>query len=277
LASTSQATLDAINAHLRFDPATGRVEVETDPGTFTPLVGDSYFSHDPKLDSDFRNDLTPTQNSHTASGQHDGLFWIGFEDLPFTGTVDTNGDGAITNIGGADLDYNDLLFSINILYPPLPITPAQWHPTTEVFNSLSQGLGALAQGTFAVSGLNGDGVTLAPETLSPGWTLTKGANVDAFGNGTYTLTPPGGVATAAAMIAELNKVTITVPGDPGLVGRPPVTVDFAVTDAMGLTDTAAAHLNFTHTGPSPPAPPDVQIHETFVPPPTLVTLHETFG
>jgi hypothetical protein len=79
------------------------------------------------------------------------------------------------------------------------------------------------------------------------------------------------------MIGELNKIEINVPGDPHLVGRPPVNVAFNVVDTHGQSDAAAAQLDFTQTGPSPPAPPDVQIHETFVPPPTVVTLHETFG
>src|SRR5262249_50880338 len=158
-------------------------------------------------------------------------------------------NGAITSIGGADLDYGDLLFSIDILYPDVPIAPAQWHPTTQVFSSLAQGLGALAQATYTVSGLEGDGVTVSHDGLSPGWTLTPGANVDAFGNGTYTLTPPGGVASAAAMIAELDKIAIQIPGDQGLIGRPPVEVDFAVTDTHGLSDSAAAHINFSHGGP----------------------------
>jgi hypothetical protein len=272
-----QGNLDAINGHLRFDAATGHIEVETDPGTWKQLAGDTFFSHDPTLDSDYRSDLTPTQNSHTVSGVDDGKLVIGFEDLPFIGDVHTNKNGAITGIGNADLDYSDVLLKIDILYPDVPIVPAQWHPTTQVFSSLAQGLGALAQASYTVSGLDGDGVTLSHDGLSPGWSLTPGANVDAFGNGTYTLTPPGGVASAQAMIAELNKIAIQIPGDQGLVGRLPVEVDFAVTDTHGLSDSAAAHLNFSHGGPSPPGPSDVQVHETYVPPPTIVTLHETFG
>jgi hypothetical protein len=277
-----QANLDAINAHLHFDAATGHIEVETDPGVFQPLVGDTYFSQNPALNSDFRTDLSLTQNAHTVSGVSGGLLWIGFEDFPFRGDIHTQGGtdlnpGPIASIGGADLDYNDLLFSVDLLYPPGPVTPGMWHPTTEIFNSLSQGLGEMAQATFTISGLNGDGVALGHPALSPGWTLTPGANVDAFGNGTYTLTPPGGASSSTAMIAELNKIEINVPGDPHLVGRPAVNIDFTVVDTHGLSDTAAAHLAFTQTGPSPPAPPDVQIHETFVPPPTVVTLHETFG
>jgi hypothetical protein len=281
-----QANLDAINAHLRFDAKTGQIEVETDPGVFKPLVGDTYFSQDPTLNSDYRGDLSVTQNAHTVSGVADGLFWIDFEDWPFRGDIHTQDPesskgGAIVDIGGppgkgSDLDYNDLLFSINLLYPPGPMTPAEWHPTTQIFSSLAEGLGALAQATYTVSGLTGDGVTLSHAGLSPGWTLTPG-NVDAIGNGSYVLTPPGGAATAAAMIAELNKIAIVIPGDPNLVGRTPVNVDFTVTDTHGLSDAASAHLNFSQSGPSPPAPPDVQIHETYVPPPTLVTLHEHFG
>jgi hypothetical protein len=281
-AASWQANLDAINAHLRFNPVTGRIEVETDPGKFVPLAGDTYFSHDPTLNSDFRDDLTVTQNAHTISGVKDGLLWIGFEDLPFVGDIATQGGSAaqgdaIVRIGSNDLDYNDLLFSIDILYPPTPVPPAAWHPTVGIFGSLTQELDVLARATYTVSGLDGDGVALAHDGLSLGWTLTPGADVDAFGNGTYTLTPPGGIAAVAAMAAELAKIAVLIPGDPGLIGRPPVDVAVTVVDAQGLADSAAAHLGFSQGPPSPLAPSDIAIHETYVPPPTLVTFHETFG
>src|SRR5262249_7608597 len=156
-------------------------------------------SQNPTLNSDYRSDLSVTENAHTVSGISNGLLWVGFEDFPFSGDIHAQGK-AIASIGGADLDYNDLLFSVNLLYPPPPVTPAFWHPTTQIFNSLAQGLGELAQATFTVSGLTGDGVAVSTPGLSPGWTLTPGANVDGFGNGTYTLTPAGGAASATAMI-----------------------------------------------------------------------------
>lgn len=278
--SSYQANVDAINAHLRYNPATHLVEVETDPGIFAPLQGETYFSHDPTLNTDYRSDLSISENAHTLSGVADGLLWIGFEDWPLRGEIDRNAGDAIVNIGGppglgSDLDYNDLIFSIDIVYPEVPIAPASWQPTTTIFSSLSQGLGSLAFASIVVGGLDGDGVTFALDGLSSGWTLTPQGDVDGFGNGSYLLAPPGGSSTADAMIAELNKITIGVPGDPTLVGRPPVTVDFTVVDTLGHADSAQASLAFTQTGPSPPAPPDVQIFETYVPPPAIVTYVET--
>jgi len=278
--ATYQGNLDLINAHLRFNPATNLVEVETDPGVYTPLRGETYYSHDPTLDTDFRSDLSIGQNAHTASGVSGGLLWIGFEDWPLRGDIERNEADAILNIGGApgqgaDLDYNDLLFSLDILYPPAPIAGSAWSPTTTIFSSLGEGLGALALASFTVGGLDGDGVTVSFNGLSPGWTLTPQSNVDGFGNGTYVLQPPGGRSTSEAMIAELNKIEIGVPGDPSLVGRQPVSVDFAVTDTLGHSETAQANLSFSQTGPSPPAPPDVQIFETYVPPPAITTFIET--
>ncbi len=275
-----QANVDAINAHLRYNPATLRIEVETDPGIYTPLVGETYFSHDPTLNSDYRSDLSLAQNAHTLSGVEDGLLWIGFEDWPLRGDILRNPDDAIVSIGGgpgrgSDLDYNDLIFSIDILYPEVPITPAVWQPTTTIFSSLSEGLGALALASFVVGGLNGDGVTFTLDGLTAGWVLTPQADVDGYGNGTYILQPPGSSSTASAMIAELNKISIGVPGDEGLLGRPPVTVDFTVVDTLGHSESAQASLAFTQGGPSPPAPPDVQIIETYVPPPAIVTYIET--
>lgn len=246
--------IDLINQHLRFDGESGRVAIETAPGVLAPLAGSAYFSHDPRLNTDFRTDLSLIEASHTISGQAGGRFWIGFEDLPFTGAVSRDEDGNLRSISGNDLDYNDIVLSAVIDYPPVAV-PTVWQPLGSLgarFDAVSDFITSV---DVVVSGLGPDGVALLAGGLGPGVALVA-RSTDAFGNGHYALTLPGPVASTSAVVDELGHLLIGVSGDPSLSGRSAVSVTFNLTDIYGTTAAATASLTFPETPAGPPSQPE---------------------
>jgi hypothetical protein len=241
--------IDIINQHIRFDPEARRIEIEVDPGVFRNLSGDTFFSHDPRLNTDFRLDLSRLENAHTITGQADGEFWIGFEDTPFRGAALRNGDGSLRALIGNDLDYNDIVLSSVIDYPEVAV-PAAFQPLGSLGKRFEAASDFVTSAVFSVSGLGPDGVGLALGRLAPGFALTA-VQVDRFGNGAYALKLPGPVASTSAVVDELNKVLIAVSQETPQGGRSAVSTSFALTDIYGATAVATSSLSFAAETDSP--------------------------
>jgi hypothetical protein len=274
-ANSWAGNLDLINDHLRFDAKSGRIMIETDPGVFKQLRGDAFFSHDPRMNSDYRADLSLLENSHTISGQANGRFWIGFEDFAFRGAAKRDANGNLVAISGNNLDYNDLIMSSTIEYPDVMVEPSAWQPLGSLGERFEAASDFVSSVTFAVSGLGTDGVSLAFGQLAHGFTISP-LQTDAFGNGNYALNLPSGIASTSAVVDELNKFLIAVDGDDPLGGRSPVTATFALTDIYGTTAMATASLSFTHAANAPPAAGGTSI-DAIAPLVPLVELQSTFG
>lgn len=281
-AGSSDAIVEQINAHLRFDPMSGTIQVDVDGNPnngatgWTSLEGFAYFSHDSGLNTDAgQSNLTGDAASHTVSGTSAGTMIVGFEDLPFVGTANdptaptsfTPGPGYPGGVIPPDFDYNDTIFDVAVTYQPVEIAPGVWSPLTAIDNSLNNGIGSITQVEFTVAGLGG-GVTIndLASVLSAGWTLNHGP-LDADGNGTYTLLPPGTTASSAAFVSELAKLEIDVSASTS-TAHPNVTIDFTATDSNGLTDTSHSVLDFGNAGNAPPAPPEVHVDAGPIPPPS---------
>jgi hypothetical protein len=283
--------MDVINQHLRFDAASGTIQVDVDGNPnngaagWTSLSGFEFFSHDSTLNTDHgQSNLGAAADQHTVSGVDTGALVVGFEDLPFVGTANdpnaptsfTPGPGYPPGVIPPDFDYNDTLLDVTVTYTPIEILPGVWSPLTAIDNTLNNGAGAITSVNFTVAGL-GDGVSLNnfAALLSAGWSLTN-SGLDANGNGTYSLHGPGGTASSAAFVAELAKLQIDV-SENTPTSHANVTIDFTATDAAGLTDTSHSVLNFASAGTAPPAPPEVHVDAGPLPPasPTIEHLLTT--
>ena len=174
-------------------------------------------------------DLNPDGIEHVVSGTHDGALRIGFEDLT----------------GGGDLDFQDLIVSLDI---PVPEVTRLAAAAVDPSLTITDADGNMMSGAVVAitAGFAGDALRLDPNLLPTTDGVIDGTGIVVSGEGTTSLTLEG-TASAAEYEAILRAVQIANENDNPDTGAREIA--FSVTDSAGI-DSALAAVNFVVTDPA---------------------------